>query len=170
MARIIILIAAIFLLIWLGRWLTAEYKKKGRPFAVKATLIIIAIVLLLLAATGRVHWLGALLASLLAGFRFALPILIRSLPFLQQMYKARAESNAGGGHSQNRQPDTVELSIDEAAEVLGVNKDASKEEIIEAHRKLIQKIHPDRGGNDYLAAKINLAKDILLKYKRHSNR
>lgn len=50
----------------------------------------------------------------------------------------------------------------EALAVLGLQDNATEEDIITAHRALIQKCHPDRGGNDYLAAKINQAKDQLL--------
>jgi curved DNA-binding protein CbpA len=46
--------------------------------------------------------------------------------------------------------------------ILGLEAGASNEDIITAHRRLIQKLHPDRGGNEFLATQLNLAKDKLL--------
>ncbi len=54
------------------------------------------------------------------------------------------------------------MSRTEALRVLGLQEGASVEEIRAAHRKLILNNHPDRGGSDYLASKINEAKDVLL--------
>jgi hypothetical protein len=50
-----------------------------------------------------------------------------------------------------------------ALEILGLEGEPDKQSIIKAHRSLMQKMHPDRGGSGYLAQKINAAKDFLLK-------
>jgi hypothetical protein len=50
----------------------------------------------------------------------------------------------------------------EALEVLGLRPDAEASEINEAHRRLMQIVHPDRGGSKYFAVKVNQAKDVLL--------
>jgi hypothetical protein len=52
---------------------------------------------------------------------------------------------------------------DEAARLLGIASDADGPTVIEAHRRLIARVHPDMGGNDELAARINRARDVLLK-------
>ena len=68
----------------------------------------------------------------------------------QQQYQRQAGSDSG-------------LTKAEAWQILGLEPDVDQDTITKAHKRLIQKLHPDRGGNDYLAAKVNAAKDLLLK-------
>lgn len=66
------------------------------------------------------------------------------------------------GTDKARQASTGAMSRDEALSVLGLKPAATNEDIKNAHRRLMKDFHPDRGGSDYIAAKINQAKDILL--------
>ena len=57
------------------------------------------------------------------------------------------------------------MTEDEAYEVLGLHKGATRDDVVRSHRSLIKKLHPDQGGSTDLAARVNEAKDVLM--RRH---
>lgn len=252
MLRLLLLFVAVVAAIVFVHWLLKEDPKKVAVVLRRSALWVGAGLLLILAATGRLHWLFAVLAAMVPFFTRILSLL-RFVPLLSQLYtqyqNARsAHAAAGGGGGARRGPGSSQvrskylhmtldhdsgemdgeilqgdcqgqrlsalqlsdllsllkkyraddndsaallqayldryhggweeqgeqgrqhatpggngaMSRDEAAQILGIDPGAAPEEIVDAHRRLMQKLHPDRGGSDYLAAKINQAKDLLL--------
>lgn len=79
----------------------------------------------------------------------------------EQAGNAGEHSEGGGSTYTPHGAETMTEAL--ALEVLGLAKGASREQIVAAHRRLMQKMHPDRGGSDYLAQRINEARDFLLR-------
>jgi len=74
-----------------------------------------------------------------------------------QQHSAQSQQQASSGTANGP------LSVKDAYEVLGVNEDSTKEEVLKAYKSMMQKVHPDRGGSDYLTRLVSEAKDLLLK-------
>ncbi|MGD9860020.1 MAG: hypothetical protein AB7S90_08185 [Marinobacterium sp.] len=150
----------LFALIILGSWYWWQRQpddKRGSA-TLKLILIFVTIGLLAMAITGRMHWLGALIALVLPFLQKLLPLLLRFLPSLAgTLNRKRQQKKQQRSNRPNKQ-----MSRDEALEILGLKPDANRDDVIQAHRRLIQKLHPDRDGSAYLAARINEARDRLL--------
>jgi hypothetical protein len=223
----IIIIVALYLFL---NWFRNQAPHQISQALKKTALFAIIGLMLFLAATGRLHWLFALLVSLLPFVKRLLPLL-RYVPLLglgYRRYQARRATKQGSTPGQNSQVQSrfIRMSLDhdsgridgviiagpfndqrlsqlqleqllecwqqwqqqdqesarlleafldqsfgpqwreqvnEALAILGLKHPVSREDILQAHRHLIARLHPDRGGSTYLASKINQARDLLLR-------
>ena len=234
--RLILLLALVFAIYYLRQKILKAPAGQRKGLIWKYGLIGLAVVLIGLAAAGKVHWVSAMVAATLPFIRQAIPMLIRYFPMLQHYYKTQqGQQGPAMGNQSNMETSILKMQMDhdsgqlsgevldgpfngrqldsmsqqellalldycqqrdidsckllvsylnhrfgdswqdgmqtavnsdmdekEALKLLGLDTGANEEDIIQAHRKLMQKVHPDRGGTDYLAAKINHAKDLLL--------
>lgn len=149
MLQILVIILIVLAIIGVKN-IRQQSPEKRPKLVIKYTLYGIIIIAIGLVITGRLHWIAAAITVLLPLLQRILPFALRLLPFIKKA-EAHAPTEAHAS-----------MDISEALKILGLEANASEEEIIQRHRQLIQKNHPDRGGSDYLAAQINKAKDTLI--------
>ncbi len=232
MPRLILLLLVLF-----GAWygwrrlqsMTAQERRRALWVWGSAALVMVTLGLV---ATGRMHWVGAVIAALIPLLKFGIAMLLQALPLLRIWGRKRGPSRVktaglevvfnfatgeadgelftgphggrrlgdldedqlreqfdyfqandrqsalllrayllkrgfagygtGDGASGSRAVAQQEMGEEQAFQILGIKPGASRDDIVKAHKRLIQKLHPDRGGNDYLASMINAAKDRLL--------
>ncbi len=159
MARLIILIAVlgIALILWHKiKRTSGEERKKLVLWSIIGAIISI---LGLLAVTGHLNVITAAIAGLIALLPRAMHLL-KYLPFVSRLYQQSKQNTQQAQTPPPRGKQT--MGVDEAMEVLGLKAEYTKEDVVQAHRRMMQKVHPDRGGSDYLAAQINQARETLL--------
>ena len=156
MPRLILILAIGFVVYILYRRAQGSPPEQRRAEYIKLGLGVLVLVVIGLTVTGRMHWVGAAITGLLVAARQLLPTLVRLFPMLASLRSKPAPD--GRPVTPAKGPN---MTPAEALAVLGLEEGATEEEITAAHRSMMQKNHPDRGGSDYLAAKINQAKDTL---------
>lgn len=145
----------------LKRWGALDPKRK-KAATWKIVLAVAGVLLLFMVLTGRVHVLTAAVAALIPLLR-KLPSLMHYLPHARKLFGGEEpRGNEQQNHRQQAAASSGAMSEKEACDILNVPQGCSRDEVVAAHRRLMQKLHPDRGGNDYLAAKVNEAKSVLL--------
>jgi len=105
------------------------------------------------------------LAAMMTGFDADSVALLES--YLDRRFPAwRQDAQGDAARGQSRAAATGKMTNEEAYQILGLQPGAGSDEIGRAHRALMKKLHPDQGGSTYLAARVNEAKDTLLRTHR----
>lgn len=141
-------------------WLSARPARHSTLIALAAAALVAG--LAVLALTGRLHWLVAVGAAVFPFLRRAGPLLLRYLPLLRR-FQQRANGSGTGQERQGRGSSSADtMTRQRALEILALDGNPTREDIVAAHRRLVQRLHPDRGGSTYLTAQLNDAKARLL--------
>ncbi len=172
MPGILLVLAVFVVLLWAGERPSKSNAGRGARFARGAGGAAAALFAGYVLLRGEIAFalLGGLVALRLFGWLPPLALAGRSLwgdYFHRRAPGGRehAQSDAAAGWNA-RPPRSGKMTEQEAYQVLGIEPGATAEEVGRAYRSLMKKLHPDQGGPTYLAARVNEAKDVLLRRHR----
>lgn len=137
------------------RHLLKRAPKNGKPFLLR--LVVVLVILIAAAMAMRGLWPVAM--SLLGG------LLVYGRPVLQAfgLWRQWQFLNQRRQQQQTQAPPRdTKMSVELACQILELDAQHSKHDILAAHKKMMAKNHPDKGGSTYLASQINQARDVLL--------
>jgi DnaJ family protein C protein 19 len=161
MVALIIGIFVVIVVVQILRWFANADPKAVKKSINWGGLTLILAVILFLVVTGRIN---AALAGLVALIGWVGRI-AGMYQMIRQIFGLGSRAGQAGGSAQGggaSGPQTA-MSAEEAYRLLGLSPGATEDDIKAAYRRLMGQVHPDKGGSDYLAAKINQAKDVLMK-------
>ena len=175
--------ASVVLLIVEGAFLARLPAEKIHALLRRSILIAGALVILSLVILGNWHWMFAPVAVLLPFIdriyakvravlrQFDPAAVLRHITQQFQLYRQRARATASAStrarakstreQQNNSATRHVDMTRDQALNILGLSRGAGPSEIKDAHRRLMRIMHPDRGGTSEQAAQVNRAKDVL---------
>lgn len=119
--------------------------KQIKALFLAAALVTLVIALFYMALTGKLAAALGLTAAI--------------IPFVVAYFRERGQ----GGSSPAPDAQSEIKTREDALEVLGLKDGASESDVKSAYKKLMQKVHPDHEGSEWMAAKLNQARDLLLK-------
>jgi hypothetical protein len=166
MPTLLIAVLAVALMLWLIK----SFARSDRRYLamILATVGRTAGGVLAVAVASFLLFRGELLVAVPLGF-FGLSLLGwqpgRDLlaAYLDRRYPRWREQHQDPPVGPRTPPPSGKMTEQEAYQILGLQPGASAEDVARAHRALIKKLHPDQGGSTYLAARVNEAKDVLLR-------
>lgn len=80
---------------------------------------------------------------------------------LWRFFGSGSDANIHSNNNMSRKGNTI-MTREEALDILGLSGNPDADTIKDAHHKMMLKVHPDQGGSDYFASKLNQARDMLL--------
>ncbi len=157
MIRLLLLITIIASTLYLLRWFLTSPAETVAANIRKTLWLLLGLGLIFLAISGRLNIIFAFIGSAIPFIAKQLPNILRILGLAKTIKQASSQPN--------NKPNikATSMSSADALKILDLPAGASKSEVLQAHKRLIHKLHPDKGGSTYLASQLNNARDTLLK-------